>query len=208
MSTNRWATMSRARKKVAKDTPAKKKRPRRKLDDYETPPDATGALVPFVALSGNLLEPCAGSGRMVRELKRLFPSLKIETADIKRGRDFMKRTAPFKGHCFTNPPYGGGKAEAFARQALKLCSGKVGMLMQLDWLTGSRRANGIFLAGLKPELIVVIPWRVMFIEGNGKQIEGQFFNHCWVVWPERDKRDSNRKTRIEWATPPSEANVT
>ena len=121
---NRFATLSRSKAAKAKNTPAKKKRPRRKLDDYETPPEATAALVPFVALSGNLLEPCAGSGRMVRELKRLFPSLKIESADIKRGRDFMKRTAPFKGHCFTNPPYGGGKAEAFARQALKLCSGK------------------------------------------------------------------------------------
>jgi hypothetical protein len=194
---NRWATMSRA--SAAK--PAKK---RRKLDDYETPASATHALAPFLSLSGPLLEPAAGSGRMVRALKELFPALKIESSDIKRGRDFLKRTAPFKGHCFTNPPYGGGQAEAFARHALKLASGKVGMLMQLDWLTGARRAEGIFLGGLKPELIVVIPWRVMFIEGDGKEIEGQFFNHCWVVWPERDKREKNRKTRIEWANPPDE----
>lgn len=200
MSTNRWATMSRARKPVKKTKRAAPKR--RPLDDYETPPEPIDAIKPFVDLRGKLLEPAAGTGRMVKALRRLYPSLAIESADIKRGKDFLKRTAPFRGHCFTNPPYGGGKAEAFARQALKLCSGKVGMLVQLDWLTGARRAKGIYLAGLKPELVIVIPWRIMFIDGDGKTIEGQFFNHAWVIWPERDKREKNRTTRIEWATPP------
>jgi hypothetical protein len=207
MSTNRWATMSRARKPAK--TPAKSKakpvQKRRPLDDYETPPEPTHALRPFVDLRGALLEPAAGSGRMVRALKQCFPSLKIESSDIKRGKNFLKRTAPFKGHCFTNPPYGQGQAEAFARHALALASGKVGMLMQLDWLTGSRRAKGIYLAGLKPELIIVIPWRILFIDGDGKPIEGQFFNHCWVIWPERDKRAKNRVTRIEWASLPEES---
>jgi hypothetical protein len=202
---NRFATLSRVRAKeaAAPKTKGKAAKTRRPLDDYETPFDATAALSPFLSLSGNLLEPCAGSGRMVKALKEIFPALKIETADVKRGRDFLKRTAPFKGHCFTNPPYKHGQAEAIARQALKLASGKVGMLMQLDWLTGARRAKGIFLDGLKPELIIVIPWRIMFIDGDGEQISGQFFNHCWVVWPERDKRAKNRTTRIEWATLPT-----
>lgn len=200
---NRFATLSRSRKPVKKTSKQKAPEPKRRpLDDYETPPEPIQALQQFVDLRGSLLEPCAGSGRMVRELKKLYPSLKIETADIKRGKDFLKRTAPFRGHCFTNPPYGGGLAERFTRQALKLCSGKVGMLVQLDWLTGARRAKGIYLDGLKPELVIVIPWRILFIDGDGKTIEGQFFNHCWIVWPERDKRASNRKTRIEWATPP------
>ncbi len=200
---NRFATLSRAKAAApkVKQKPAGK---RRLLDDYETPPEPTKALSPFLSLRGPLLEPCAGSGRMVKALKATFPGVQIESGDIKRGRDFMKRTAPFKGHCFTNPPYKNGQAEAIARQALKLASGKVGMLMQLDWLTGSRRAKGIFLAGLKPELIVVIPWRIIFIDGAGKKISGQFFNHCWVVWPERNKRDKNRATRIEWATPITE----
>jgi hypothetical protein len=204
MSTNRWATMSRARKKPVKA--AKGKKPvskRRALDDYETPHEATAALSPFLSLTGNLLEPCAGSGRMVKALKKTFPALKIESSDIKRGKDFMKRTAPFKGHCFSNPPYRNGQAEAIARHAMKLASGKVGMLMQSGFVWGARRANGIYLAGLKPELIIVIPWRIMFIDGDGKEIEGQFFSHCWVVWPERDKREKNRVTRIEWAAPPA-----
>jgi len=207
MSTNRWATMSRARKKTktAAKSKNKGKPKRRPLDDYETPPEPTQALRPFIELTGALLEPAAGSGRMVRALKQTFPSLKIESSDVKRGKDFMKRTAPFKGHIFTNPPYGNGQAEAFARQALALASGKVGMLMQLDWLTGSRRAKGVYLAGLKPELIIVIPWRILFIDGDGNPIEGQFFNHCWVIWPERDKRAKNRVTRIEWASPPQES---
>lgn len=197
---NRWATMSRAGVAKRAAQPAKA---RRVLDDYETPTEATEALRPFLSLSGNLLEPAAGSGRMVRALKAMFPALKVESADVKKGKDFLKRTAPFKGHCFTNPPYRDGQAEAFARHALKLASGKVGMLMQSGFVWGSRRANGIYLAGLKPELIIVIPWRIMFIDGDGEEIEGQFFSHCWVVWPERDKREKNKTTRIEWASPPT-----
>jgi hypothetical protein len=50
----------------------------------------------------------------------------------------------------------------------------------------------------------VIPWRILFIDGDGNEISGQFFNHCWVVWPERNKRDKNRVTRVEWATPITE----
>ncbi len=160
---NRWATMSRAGAAKRTTKPAKA---RRVLDDYETPADATQALRPFLSLSGKLLEPAAGSGRMVRALKGMFPALKVESADIKRGNDFLRRTAPFKGHIFTNPPYRDGQAEAFARHALKLASGKVGMLMQSGFVWGARRANGIYLAGLKPELIVVIPWRIMFTVGS------------------------------------------
>jgi len=27
-----------------------------------------------------------------------------------------------------------------------------------------------------------------------------FFSHCWIVRPEREKREKNKITRMEWAT--------
>lgn len=202
---NRWATMSRAgsARRAAKPS-AKPASKRRVLDDYETPESATNALGPFLKAKGPILEPASGSGRMARALKGLFPGVKIETADIKRGADFLKRTKTHKGPCVTNPPYRDGQAEAFARQALKLCDGKVAMLMQSGFVWGSRRANGFFLAGYRPERIIIIPWRIMFIDGDGKEIEGQFFSHAWVIWPSRSMRALNKTTAVDWAEPPPE----
>lgn len=199
---NRWATMSRAGAAKRKDKPKGK---RRALDDYETPESATLALAPFLFIRrGTITEPTAGTGRMVRALRKMYRGVKVVGTDIKTGQDFLKRTAVIKGHCVANPPYRDGQAEAFARHGLKLTDGKVAMLMQSGFVWGSRRANGLYLAGYRPELIVVIPWRVMFVDGDGKTIEGQFFSHCWVVWPERSKRAGNASTRIEWAEPPAE----
>lgn len=194
---NRFATMSRQR------TAPKKAKARRKLDDYETPFDAVAVLKPYLDLRGRrVLEPCAGSGRIVKALRQLYgKTLKIESADIKRGQNFLSRTKRFLGDCVTNPPYNKGQAEAFARHALKLCDGRVAMLMQTGWLTGDRRTKGMFLAGLRPERVIMIPWRIMFIDGDGKEIDGQFFNHCWVIWPPRGRRDGNTKTVLEFASP-------
>lgn len=190
---NRFATMSRARATS---------KARRKLDDYETPHSATAVLKPYLDLRGAVLEPCCGSGRIVKSLRLLYGNrLTIEQMDIKRGKDFLKRTKPFDGDCVTNPPYNKGQAEAFARHALKLCSGRVAMLMQTGWLTGDRRAKGLFLAGLRPERVIMIPWRIMFIDGDGKEIAGQFFNHCWVIWPPAKFRARNTKTALEFASP-------
>jgi hypothetical protein len=194
--------MSQARKPVEKKSKAATRRP---LDDYETPSEVTAALLPFLKL-GNapaILEPAAGTGRMVRALKAGIPGVKVTTADIKRGNDFLKRAdKPFAGHVITNPPYRDGLAEAFARKALTIADGKVAMLLQSGFVWGSRRADGFYLNGLKPELIVVIPWRIMFIDGDGNEIEGQFFSHCWVVWPERARRAGNKLTSVEWAPAP------
>jgi hypothetical protein len=36
--------------------------------------------------------------------------------------------------------------------------------------------------------------------GDGDEIKSQFFSHCWIVWPEREKRAKNKITRMERAT--------
>lgn len=200
---NRWATMSRASAAKPKPKVKPKRGTRRPLDDYETPGGVTLALFAFLQLKrgAKVLEPCAGTGRMARAIKSANNLLKITTADIKRGADFLKRKERFAGHCISNPPYRDGLAESITRKALSVCDGKVAMLLQSGFVWGGRRADGMYLDGLKPELIVIIPWRIIFIDGDGKPISGQFFSHCWVVWPERTKRATNTTTRVEWASP-------
>lgn len=202
---NRFATMSKSGAAKRAAAPATKKPKRLALDDYETPESVTEALRPHIKLraESKILEPAAGSGRMARVLRTFGKGVKVVTSDIKSGKDFLKRTAPFDGHCFTNPPYKGGLAEAFARQALSLCSGKVGMLMQLDFLAGSRRARGLY-SECKPELIAIVPWRIMFIDAStGNPIDGQFFNNAWVVWPEAKHRSADGETKVVWLEDPN-----
>ena len=66
---------------------------------------------------------------------------------------------------------------------------------------GSKRALALY-ARHKPELIILIPWCIFFIEGGGSErpISSQTYTHCWLVWPERGKRNSNKETRVEWAS--------
>jgi hypothetical protein len=177
---------------------------RRKLDDYETPPQETRLLARYCrGMGAKVWEPAAGSGRMAREIKR-FPFVKgVKTGDIKRGQDFLKCNDPFPGSVITNPPYRDGLAERFARHAMKLADGRVCMLMQNGFLWGGKRGSGLFQE-FKPDLVIVIPWRVYFIDaGTGEPIPSQFFNHAWVCWPSRHLRAGNSSTTTVWAEPES-----
>jgi len=46
------------------------------------------------------------------------------------------------------------------------------------------------------EMTCVIPWRIFLIDGD--EIKSQFFSHCWIVWPEREKRAKNKPAGIGW----------
>jgi hypothetical protein len=186
---NGYAGLVRARKPTGK---------RRRLDDYETPPEVTQALCQVVKFEGPILEPAAGSGRMANALKT-WTGQKIATADIKRGDDFTKRTTRWAGDIVTNPPYRDGLADAFVAKALELADGRVAMLMELKFLTGQKRAEALFYP-TPPSDVIIIPWRIYFIAG-GKPIDSQFYNHCWIVWPPRRLRKSTTKTRTHFANP-------
>lgn len=170
---------------------------RRRLDDYETPGNVTHRLLRFVKLNGPVLEPACGSGRMIEELRAT--GLKTIGFDIKRGTDFCTRTKHWNGDIVTNPPYRDGLAERFVRHALKLATGRVCMLMQSGFIWGDKRASGLY-ADAKPDLIIVIPERIYFFEGN-KPITSQFFSHAWLCWPKREQRQRPGGNRCEtiWA---------
>ena len=190
-----------SRRRPLDDTRAAPRDIRRPLDDYETPENATLALCEFVDLGfcPRILERAAGSGRMVRALQKGYPGANITAADIKQGDDFLQRDdSAFLGHIITNP---GKLADPFIAKALQIADGKVAMLMQSGFLFGGKRALALY-ARHKPELLILIPWRIMFIEGDGSErpINSQTYTHVCTVWPEREQRDSNTETRVEWAS--------
>ena len=186
---NRWAIL------------ARKPKSKKILDAFETPKEVTAALGEFqLSFGSNILEPCAGSGRMVKEIKKIWPNANVTSSDIQRGRDFLQRTKIHKGSLITNPPYRYGMAQRMVDHALRICDGKVAMLLQSDFIWGQRRGKSFYLAGFRPEMIIVIPWRInFFIGASNKIIDGQFFSHAWVIWPKRSERTNNTTTRIEWA---------
>ena len=172
---------------------------RRKLDGYETPPDTTELLCnELTDLTGKVLEPACGSGRMVRALKEFYgKAISITSSDIKEGKDFLKRMKTFAGHIITNPPYRDGLADAFVNHALKLADGKVAMLMESGFLWGEKRAGALYNE-VKPSHVIVIPNRVYFFAGK-KPIPSQFYKHAWLVWPDRATRiKGDYETKTIW----------
>ena len=74
---------------------------RRKLDDYETPEAHSHTLFRYYTFKARkAFEPAAGSGRMARVIKTYIPG--VVTSDIKSGKNFLARTAPFPGAVTTN----------------------------------------------------------------------------------------------------------
>ena len=150
---------------------------RRDLDDYETPAPQTEALLRHVEFHGPILEPAAGTGKMARVLRRHGHS--VETADIKRGRDFLERTKPCM-NIVTNPPYHGQMPFLFAKKAMELATGKIALLVKPGFLWGKTRRE--WLNQHRPYCLVILCDRILFTLPDGSPIKGQFYDHMWIVW--------------------------
>ena len=90
---------------------------RKLLDQYETPPWVTLALIPHLpAFIGKIREPACGSGKMVAALRQA--GFDVIGSDITQGVDFLDR-APETGvsAIITNPPY--ALAREFIERALQ-----------------------------------------------------------------------------------------
>ena len=125
--------------------------PRHAADLYETPPEAVEMLLRHVPLEGPVLEPSAGRGAIVRELRRnglqvrafdfhdhgAEPALGIETCI-----DFLSMTSMSGCRSIVmNPPF--KDAEAHVRHALQLLPecGTLAVLLRSVWINAIRRAD-------------------------------------------------------------------
>lgn len=119
-------------------------------DLYETPPEATRALIRTGCLNGYrvIYEPCAGRGAISRELKTAgFQVVAQELveypgadADVHAGIDFFDSeiAAPWNDAIVTNPPFREG--DRFIRHGLRLGL-PVFVLLRLMALEGAGRSD-------------------------------------------------------------------
>lgn len=146
-------------------------------DAYETPAWATVALLPHLPdRLYHILEPAAGSGKMVEVLKTRF---RVEATDIKTGFDFLGAQGLRHDAIITNPPY--ALATEFIDHALlqmQKTRGLVAMLLRTDFDHAKTRAH-LFARNTAFAKKIVLTKRIRWIEGS---TGSPSFNHAWFVW--------------------------
>lgn len=120
---------------------AREARSLRRDDFHETPEIATRYLLAAEDFSGPIWEPACGDGAISVVLEDAGHEV-ISTDLVQRsygvGRtDFLMEWLPRAPNIITNPPF--KLAEQFARQAVRLTTGKVALLCRLGWLEGRQR---------------------------------------------------------------------
>jgi hypothetical protein len=174
-------------------------------DLYETPPEATRALLKVERLPPQVWEPACGRGAIVDVLRSA--GHEVVASDIANygipitapgywGRDFLlERAAPAcTGAIITNPPY--KLAADFVRHALRLCP-RVIMLLRLAFLESTGRTD--VLEGGKLARIYVFRNRLPMMHRAGwtGPRATNAIPFMWAVW---DAAHSGPPTlhRISW----------
>lgn len=156
---------------------------RLKHDRYETPEWVTDAIVPHLKIDKRTMihEPAAGSGKMVRALRR--HGYRVSSGDITRGRDFLAKVNDYPV-IVTNPPY--SHAQEFVEHALACTDGHgvVAMLLRVDYDSAKTRAH-LFADHPAFAKKIVLTQRIRWIENStGSPSE----NHAWFLWRWRNTK--------------------
>lgn len=165
------------------------------LEYYPTPPEATRLLCAYEHFDGSIWEPACGDGWMSRALMDaghdvVSTDLGTEYPFIKAGHgtggvDFLDTKLPRAKHIVTNPPYGSGLADAFAKKALdyaRLTGGKVALLLNLASLAHPSRTS--FFKANPPARIIILDDLVCWPMGKPERATRATTSHryCWAVF--------------------------
>jgi hypothetical protein len=127
-----------------------------------------------------VLEPSAGSGKMVAVLKDFADT--VIASDIAGGQDFLT-VEHFDGDAIiTNPPF--GLAQQFIEHALRLTkpvSGVVAMLLRTDFDHAKTRSH-LFAGCSAFTKKLVLTKRIRWFEDS---TGNPSFNHAWFLWNHR-----------------------
>ena len=151
---------------------------RKERDLYETPEWVTLALGPHLPRRPDLvLEPAAGSGKMVAALEKL--GLDVGASDIADGDDFLTREGAVADAIITNPPY--THASEFIYKAMELTKpdGFVAMLLRTDFDHAESRREMFDGRGCHFYKKVVLTRRIRWFEDSKGSPS---FNHAWFIW--------------------------
>lgn len=170
-------------------------------------------------------DPSCGFGNTVQSLFGAFP---IYLSDVVNNVDFSHfdweregcarpeffhadfveaREAPARCTIICNPPYSYKKGilEAFVRNALKLASGRVCMVVPNKWLASQVRYS-LFAKDAPPAFILHLTQRPSMPPGDmiaamgSKAFRGGMIDYCWVVWDVRAPTAPG-ETRTIWLPP-------
>lgn len=177
---------------------------RDEFDWYVEPIEATKALLTVETFVGKIWDPACGGGNICSTfeaagyraigsdvVKRVDGAKWWWAGDDRRDflNDFDEALAP---NIVCNPPFFRAKgAEAFIRKALELASGKVAMFLDIRFLAGGERANGIF-AEHPPHRIWIVTPRVScppgaYLQAGGKAGNGSS-DWVWLIWDQTSPR--------------------
>jgi hypothetical protein len=154
---------------------------------------ATEQLLEVERFIGGIWDPCCGQGNILEVALKAGYAV-VGTDVVKRrdrdfiqgGVDFLEQTEPRAPNVVMNPPFFRGKGtEAFIRKALALVSGKVAAFVDLKFLAGAGRANGLWNE-FPPHRIWIVTPRVSCPPGEwlaaGNKAGGGTADWCWAVW--------------------------
>lgn len=122
--------------------------------------------------------------------------------------DFLEcESAPEPCTIVCNPPYSyrKGIAEAFARKALALATGRVCMLVPNKWLSSQARFD-LFMVDHPPLAILHLTQRPSMPPGDriaamgSRAFRGGMIDYCWVVWDVQSPTIAGQ-TRAVWLPP-------
>lgn len=168
---------------------------------YPTPPEATRALLSAKTFDGSIWEPACGEGHISKELVAAgYDVVSTDLVEYGYGeakRDFLLETQPLAKNIITNPPYGRGLADAFAKHAIELTretGGSVAMLMNLSGLCHPLRHD--FWIKHPPAVIYALDQCTCWPYGDPARATTGIAKqrYCWIVW----KHDGQGLTEFRW----------
>jgi hypothetical protein len=153
-------------------------------DFYSTPEWATKTLLDKEDFAEWILEPACGEGAMAKPLSERYKVFAFDKYTVLPGQDFLTYNRTDDDPLWdvvTNPPF--KYAEDFLLHALDMTkpySGKVALLLKLQFLEGQRRSKILKNSPLK--VVYVFSKRLSFSRNNEKMANGGMMAFAWYVW--------------------------
>lgn len=169
---------------------------RDELDWYVEGVEATEALLKVERFIGHIWDPCCGQGNIITTCEANGYAFRCEGTDIVRRadrywfrgeRDFLAwEDKPLAQNIVMNPPFFRAKgAEAFIRKALSLATGKVAAFVDIRFLAGADRANGLYFDNPPTRIWIITP-RISCPPGDylaaGNKAGNGSSDWCWAIW--------------------------
>ena len=177
---------------------------RNKNDYYQTPYSMTRQLLEVENFEGKILEPCCGSGAIVKVLRDYDKSVDYcdlnnefsLTGIFKNFKDFVNDDFDRYDNIITNPPY--SLAKEFILKAKQITNNKIAMLLPLNYLHGVTRYNEIYLDRKFPLKAVYVFCRYGLLEDTIRE-DGTYRTgmmvYAWYIW---DKSYKLGEPIIRW----------